>query len=205
MKGRKMKTIITGALLAGVILTAPSFAHEVEQNSEARGMGASQNEKADPQHEALKKFVNEALDAHKNKAPKGMKGHHEEMKAYVGKALDAEKENRAQILSDTQDLNYQQSVQYLIDAASLHTAYANAGCANMDDRSPAQNQCLKGMIDNTTGSCTSLYFVLEFRCTGNHWYSGKGTCHNPNFKSACVNLADPCGWANSDAMLSRTV
>jgi len=195
-----MKIITTLALLAGVAFAVPSFAHEVEQSSEARGMEASQNEKADPNHEAFKKFVNDALDAHKGKAPKEMKGQHDEMKAYVGRALDAQMAQEKKMLRDTSDLDVKGSLTYLFNDAVPSSLPDLAKCFTGQDESKGDQvwytwnalygPCVQPLVKQQVESSGVLKFdwetILQLRCTSGWPFISHGTCENPKFQAACI-------------------
>ena len=196
-----MKTTTIFTLLAAVAWTIPSIAHEMEMPS--KEMSRAQDEEVNPQYKAFKAYVDDALDSHKGKAPQAMKGHHQEMKDYVARALDGQNKRDARILSDTANLSYEDSLQYLIDRAQpmagkppLHGPYQAAGCADMGDQTPAQIQCLDTFVNNSDyDACGSLFYTFQYDCTGDHFWRN-GNCHNPNFKAACFQLANACGMAS---------
>ncbi len=194
-----MKTITTLALLAAVALTAPSFAHEIEMPS--KEMSGAQDEQVNPQHEAFKAYVVDALDSHKGKAPKAMKGQHQEMKDYVARALDAQQKRDARILSDTSTLDYKESIKYIFENQDQvlgqlwdYPQYQAAGCENLGDRTPAQLKCLSDFLTNEeTHICDTLVPTdLYESCTGPKWIFSKGSCSNPNFQNACMDIAGFC-------------
>jgi len=96
-----MKSIAALTLLAGVILMAPSFAHEAKNGFDINHGSDVYSERSDLDHDALKKFVSDALEAHKDKAPAEMRAHFAEMKKYVEMALESE--NNKAIITGSED------------------------------------------------------------------------------------------------------
>jgi len=199
-----MKSIAAQTLLAGMIFVVPSFAHD--HGSEV------QSERSDLNHDALKKFVNDALEAHKGKAPKEMQGDHEAMKAYVGRALDGQKMRDARILSDTSTLDYKDSIKYIFESQDQvwgqlydYPQYQKAGCENLGDRTTAQLKCLSDFLTNEeTHICDTLVLDLDQVCTGPKWIFSKGSCSNLNFKNACTDISGFCNLSDETKRCSAT-
>jgi len=104
--------LLTGGVLAAQIALTPVFAHEATTGLRQAGAGVLKGEPGD----LIKKFVNEAHEANKGKAPAELKGHQDEMKEYVGWALDAqqvrEKKYAADVFANTLKLSLQTDVQH---------------------------------------------------------------------------------------------
>ncbi len=206
MKGRKkMKKRTTLALLAGVVCAAPvsvipAFADEARTDMKQMDSEAMKDEGVNPKSEAFKKFVNEALDAHKGKAPKGMKGQHDAMKAYVGKALDAQMAQEKKMLGDTSDLDVKGSLTYLFNDAVPSSLPDLAKCFTGQDESKGDQvwytwaalygPCMQPLVKQQVESSGVLKFdwetTLQLRCTSGWPLISHGTCENPKFQAACI-------------------
>jgi len=196
-----MKTMTTAAFLAGITFTVSSFAQNPEASSK----------EMNSQHEAFKAYVNDALEAHKGKAPKELKGDHEAMKAYVGKALDAQRLADKKFLASLEGTTLKQTVEnFIIGAGS--TAYGSL----FRLKAPLEKfECFKDFPDSDRDvdvtalqSCITSFYasispngyswaytdydhLLNNDCTGNHWWNGEnGTCTNDNWRHACVIVAN---------------
>lgn len=207
-----MKSLKRIALFVGVVLAAPVLAHQAEKSYEPKEMKIADDEQENPQHEAFKAYVVDALDAHKNKAPKAMKGQHQEMKDYVGRALDGQKMRDARILSDTSTLDYKGSIKYIFENQDQvwgqlydYPQYQKAGCENLGDRTPAQLKCLSDFLTNEeTHICDTLVLDLDQVCTGPKWIFSKGSCSNLNFKNACTDISGFCNLSDETKHCSAT-
>lgn len=180
-KGNTMKTIATLAFVAGVAFAAPSFAQDPEAASK----------ETNPQHEAFKAYVNEALDAHKGKQSKKAKA---QMKAYVGQALDAQQKRELQEQIDTGNMNFKESLSHIFLGANplYPDQLKKLACfATLDDStdSAMAESCLRESFGPQDQSTFGL--PLDTGCTGKHLFGIiKGTCHNPQFKKACLVVAN---------------
>ncbi len=208
----RTKTIFT--LLAAVSWTIPSFAHEMEMPS--KEVDAFQNDKDDSKHDALKEFVNDAIDEHNKEAPAEMKDHQDEMKAYVGRALDAQRLADKRFSASLDGSTLKDNVENLIiGAGAIEYLTLEKLKGPLEDF-----QCFKDFPSSsddvsTLQSCITSFFadqsptgykwaqddysrLLNNDCTGNHWWNGEdGTCNNDNWRHACVivgNAIQAPGW-----------
>lgn len=212
-----MKSITTFTLLAGVTFGVPAYAdlewnkaeplkmaHElskVEMTNHGADDSLSKEDSVDPKFQALKKHVNDALDAHKGKAPKEMKGHHEEMKAYVARALDAQMLQEKKKLKDTSDLDVKGSLEYLFDFfPSTLSDLEKGNCfVGKDENQGTQvwytwydlyascvQPIVKSQIDNSGARKDEWEIKLKTLCTSGWPLIIHGTCENEKFKTACV-------------------
>lgn len=234
-----MKAITTLTLLAGVTIAAPGYAdlewnkaepikmvHESSQGEEGRHAtddSLSNDESVDPKFEALKKHVNDALDAHKDKAPSAMRGHHDEMKAYVTKAVDSQrsgdetdmkskleawkaKYSQSQVEGSQKEaqvklggvapyaMNKQESLEYII-------GWRPIGGLDQDDVSEVDS-CFRAGVN--TDDCITASITAFSVAEGVASYGGlplslefncsAANCKNPVFQNACI-LVDNSTWA----------
>lgn len=192
-----MKAISTLALLAGMIFVVPSFAHETENGFDVNHKSDAQGERSDLQHEALKKFVNEALDAHKGKAPAEMRAHFEEIKKYVELALDAEN-NKALILGSEDEDGYLDTFKKGIlkvisadfDSLYIHWVKTAPCFIQLPDSDDPEN--LKAMK-----LCLKTIIKPDAKIDLSHGCMAE-TCRDyPKLKEACVMIAGIIGESDS--------
>ncbi len=176
-----MKTITKLVFLGGIAFAASSFAQAPKAASK----------ETNPQHEAFKAYVNEALDAHKGKQSKESKA---KLKAYVGTALDAQYKSELQGQIDTKNMNFKQSLTHIFLKTNplFPDQLKKLTCFEAIDESTdsaTAESCLRELFGPLDQS--SFSFTLHIGCTGKNVFGlFKGSCHNPNFKKACLVIAE---------------
>ncbi len=191
MKKLTKLLLLAGGALAAQIAVTPGFAHELTAGLRQAGPGVLKDKHGDLNHETLKKFVSDALDAHKSNATKEMRGNFDEMKRYVESALDAENAvGKKPISFDGYLDTLKQGILKVVSASfdSLYIHWVNtAPCfiklpdSDNQENLKAMKQCLETVIKPDTPATLSNACMAE-------------TCQDyPKLREACVMIADIMG------------